>query len=82
MQGAERGSNPLYVTIPFVYFQMLAQAYYGQQVPDEAMVTPTSQKVPQPDPTPGSSFNLKGIELFEEMPPGWKSLRKRKQDGN
>jgi hypothetical protein len=44
--------------------------------------TPTSQKVPQPDPTPGSQFNLKGIELFEEMPPGWKSLRKRKTDGD
>jgi hypothetical protein len=28
-----------------------------------------------------STFNLKGVELFEEMPPGWKSLRKRKNDG-
>lgn len=82
MPGEERASNPLYVTIPFVYFQMLAQSYYGQQVPDDAVVTPVNQKVPQPDPTPGSPFNLKGIELFEEMPPGWKSLRKRKTDGS
>lgn len=82
MQNEARASNPLYVTIPFVYFQMLAQAYYGQQVPDEATAVPVNQRIPQPDPTPGSSFNLKGVELFEEMPPGWKSLRKRKQDGN
>jgi hypothetical protein len=38
-------------------------------------------KVPTPDPSPMSTFNLKGVELFEEMPPGWKSLRKRKNDG-
>jgi hypothetical protein len=81
MQNVERASNPLYVTIPFVYFQMLAQAYYGQQVPDGMSATPTDHKVPQPDPTPASSFNLKGVELFEEMPPGWKSLRKRNENG-
>jgi hypothetical protein len=61
---------------------MLAQAYYGQEIPDGMSATPSDQKVPQPDPTPASSFNLKGVELFEDMPPGWKSLRKRKQDGN
>jgi hypothetical protein len=61
---------------------MLAQAYYGQEIPDGISATPSDQKVPQPDPTPASSFNLKGVELFEDMPPGWKSLRKRKQDGN
>lgn len=82
MQNADRVSNPLYVTIPFVYFQMLAQAYYGQEVPDSMAATPSTQKVPQPDPTPASTFNLKSVELFEDMPPGWKSLRKRKQDGN
>ena len=82
MPHEERASNPLYVTIPFVYFQMLAQAYYGQEVPDEMNATPVNQKVPHPDPTPMSNFNLKGVELFEEMPPGWKSLRKRKQDGD
>jgi hypothetical protein len=73
-------SNPLYVTVPFVYFQMLAQAYYGQEVEDRMNATPTHQKVPQPDPSPLSEFNLKGVELFEEMPPGWKSLRKRTND--
>lgn len=73
-------SNPLYVTIPFVYFQMLAQAYYGQEVEDRMNATPSNQKVPQPDPSPLSQFNMKGVELFEEMPPGWKSLRKRKND--
>ena len=73
-------SNPLYVTIPFVYFQMLAQAYYGQEVEDRMNATPTHQKVPQPDPSPLSEFNLKGVELFEEMPPGWKSLRKRQNN--
>jgi len=82
MQTEVRASNPLYVTIPFVYFQMLAQAYYGQQVEDRMNATPTDQKVPHPDPTPMSSFNMKGVELFEEMPPGWKSLRKRQTDGN
>ena len=82
MPHEERASNPLYVTIPFVYFQMLAQAYNGQQVADGMTAMPSTQKVPQPDPTPASSFNLKGVELFEEMPPGWKSLRKRKTDGN
>ena len=73
-------SNPLYVTVPFVYFQMLAQAYYGQEVEDRMNATPTNQKVPQPDPSPLSEFNLKGVELFEEMPPGWKSLRKRQNN--
>ena len=63
MQNAERGSNPLYVTIPFVYFQLLAQAYYGREVPDSFTATPTNQKVPQPDPTPGSPFNLKGVDV-------------------
>jgi hypothetical protein len=81
MNGEERAHNPLYVTIPFVYFQMLAQAYYGRDDVDHSTVTPTSQKVPAPDPTPMSAFNLKGVELFEEMPPGWKSLRKRKNNG-
>jgi hypothetical protein len=80
MQNEARASNPLYVTIPFVYFQMLSQAYYGQQVEDRMNATPTDQKVPQPDPSPMSSFNMKGVELFEEMPPGWKSLRKRQND--
>jgi len=80
MQNEARASNPLYVTIPFVYFQMLAQAYYGQEVEDRMNATPTEQKVPQPDPSPMSQFNMKGVELFEEMPPGWKSLRKRKND--
>lgn len=81
MSSEERGPNPLYVTIPFVYFQMLAQAYYGQEVSDRMEASPANQKLPQPDPTPMSSFNLKGVELFEEMPPGWKSLRKRKPNG-
>jgi hypothetical protein len=80
MQNEARASNPLYVTIPFVYFQMLAQAYYGQEVEDRMNATPADQKVPQPDPSPMSQFNMKGVELFEEMPPGWKSLRKRKND--
>ena len=80
MQNEARASNPLYVTIPFVYFQMLAQAYYGQEVEDRMNATPAEQKVPQPDPSPLSQFNMKGVELFEEMPPGWKSLRKRKND--
>ena len=80
MQNEARASNPLYVTIPFVYFQMLAQAYYGQEVEDRMNATPADQKVPQPDPSPLSQFNMKGVELFEEMPPGWKSLRKRKND--
>jgi len=31
MQNEVRASNPSYVTIPFVYFQMLAQAYYGRE---------------------------------------------------
>jgi hypothetical protein len=43
--------------------------------------TPADMKVPTPDPSPMSTFNLKGVELFEEMPPGWKSLRKRKNNG-
>jgi hypothetical protein len=81
MANEERGSNPLYVTIPFVYFQMLAQSYYGQEVSDRMEATPANQKLPSPDPTPAASFNLKGVELFEEMPPGWKSLRKRKTNG-
>ncbi len=81
MPHEERASNPLYVTIPFVYFQMLAQAYYGQHDMDDVRATPADQKVPMPDPTPMSSFNLKGVELFEEMPPGWKPLRKRKTNG-
>jgi hypothetical protein len=59
---------------------MLAQAYYGQEVEDRMNATPCNQKVPQPDPSPLSQFNMKGVELFEEMPPGWKSLRKRKND--
>jgi hypothetical protein len=80
MQSESRASNPLYVTIPFVYFQMLAQSYYGQEVEDRMNATPSDQKVPQPDPTPMSGFNMKGVELFEEMPPGWKSLRKRQTD--
>ena len=54
-------SNPLYVTIPFVYFQMLAQAYYGQEVEDRMNATPSNQKVPQPDPSPLSQFNMKGV---------------------
>jgi hypothetical protein len=49
-------------------------------VEDRMNATPTDQKVPQPDPSPLSQFNMKGVELFEEMPPGWKSLRKRKND--
>jgi len=81
MQNEVRASNPLYVTIPFVYFQMLAQAYYGQHESDHVEATPSDMKVPTPDPSPMSTFNLKGVELFEEMPPGWKSLRKRKNDG-
>jgi hypothetical protein len=81
MQNEARASNPLYVTIPFVYFQMLAQAYYGQQVEDHMNATPANQKVPHPDPSPMSEFNMKGVELFEEMPPGWKSLRKRNENG-
>ena len=81
MSNEVRASNTAYVTIPFVYFQMLAQAYYGQQVPDGMDATPVEHKVPQPDPTPRSSFNFKDVELFEEMPPGWKSLRKRNNDG-
>jgi hypothetical protein len=60
---------------------MLAQAYYGQHESDHVEATPADMKVPTPDPSPMSTFNLKGVELFEEMPPGWKSLRKRKNNG-
>jgi hypothetical protein len=81
MQNEVRASNPSYVTIPFVYFQMLAQAYYGRETPEGMEPVAADPRNPDPNPTPASMFNLKGFELFDEMPPGWKSLRKRNEDG-
>jgi len=67
-------SNPLYVTIPFEYYRTLVEHYYT--------VTPSSNideafTSPPLDPAPtsvGGTINLEGIDLFDEMPEGYRKL--------
>ena len=68
------GSSARYVTIPFEYYRTLVEHYYS--------LIPSSQpeevyEAPPLDPTPesvGETLNLAGVNLFEEMPQGYRKL--------
>jgi hypothetical protein len=64
------------VTIPLSYFNMLVESYYmGRREPQV-------QQVPvQPrEDAPFVNSNFNGVDLLEDMPPGWARVRK-KPDG-
>ena len=70
--------NPgqLTVTIPLTYFNMLVESHYGGR--REHQQAPV-QQAPDP-PKPDEQFiksNLNGIDLLEDMPPGWARVKKK-----
>jgi len=69
-------SDPRYVTIPFEYYRTLVSHFYSvmpSSIPDEVMA---AEEI-EPDPTPtsvGGNLNLAGVNLFDEMPEGYRKL--------
>lgn len=62
------------VTIPLSYFQLLVEHYYGGRREAEVQ-----QPAPQPEqPAQFVQKNWNGIDLLEDMPPGWKRVNARK----
>lgn len=70
--------NVLTVTIPLTYFNMLVESYYtGRREPQVQQVP-----VPPREDTPYVNSNFNGIDLLEDMPPGWTRVQKKvKTDG-
>lgn len=69
-----QGSDPRYVTIPFEYYRTLVEHYYTvvpSAQPDEVFQAPDLNPTPEPV---GEAFNLRGVDLFEEMPEGYRKL--------
>ena len=69
-------SDPRYVTIPFEYYRTLVSHFYSampSSIPDE--VVPAEEVDPDPTPTSvGGNLNLAGVNLFDEMPEGYRKL--------
>lgn len=69
--------NVLTVTIPLTYFNMLVESYYRGRREPEAQVLPPEQKDVQ-----YVNGNFNGVNLLEDMPPGWTRVQKKvKPDG-
>lgn len=72
--------NPgqLTVTIPLAYFNMLVESYYmGRREPQVQQV-----QAPAPPDAPFVNSNFHGVDLLEDMPPGWTRVQKKvKPDG-
>lgn len=68
--------NVLTVTIPLTYFNMLVETYYrGRREPEVQVVQPKED-------APFVNSNYHGINLLEDMPPGWTRVQKKgKPDG-
>ena len=69
-------SGQMTVTIPLSYFNMLVESYYaGRREPQPQVVQPRED-------APYINSNLNGIDLLEDMPPGWTRVQKKvKPDG-
>ncbi len=73
-QTSSQGSSPKYVTIPFEYYRTLVEHFYTvvpSFQPDEAFQAPDLNPTPE---TVGEAINLRGVDLFEEMPQGYRKL--------
>ena len=67
-------SEPRYVTVPFEYYRMLVEHYHSLQPTAQQEQVFTAED-PDPEPvTVGETLNLKGINLFDEMPAGYRKL--------
>ena len=67
-------SDPRYVTIPFEYYRTLVQHFYSV-VPSSTVHEGHEAVAIAPAPIEvGDSINLRGIDLFEEMPEGYRKL--------
>jgi hypothetical protein len=67
--------NALTVTIPLTYFNMLVESYYqGRREPQQVVQQPLER--PQTDEQFINS-NFNGIDLLEDMPPGWARVKKK-----
>jgi hypothetical protein len=65
----------LTVTIPLSYFNMLVESYYtGRREPQQVVQQPLER--PQTDEQFINS-NFNGIDLMEDMPPGWARVKKK-----
>lgn len=66
--------NALTVTIPLTYFNMLVESYYtGRREPswrEEQRIEPKKDQE-------FINTNFNGIDLLEDMPPGWTRVKKK-----
>jgi hypothetical protein len=66
--------NMLTVTIPLTYFNMLVESYYtGRREPVQAV----EQRVEAKNDQEFINSNFNGIDLLEDMPPGWARVKKK-----
>ena len=73
-QTPSQKSDARYVTIPFEYYRTLVEHYYTvvpSAQPDEVYQAPDLNPTPE---TVGEAFNLRGVDLFEEMPEGYRKI--------
>ncbi len=73
-QTPSQKSDARYVTIPFEYYRTLVEHYYTvvpSAQPDEVFQAPDLNPTPE---TVGEAFNLRGVDLFEEMPEGYRKI--------
>lgn len=67
-------SDPRYVTIPFEYYRTLVDHFHSVMPSSHTDEAFESTNI---DPSPisvGDTINLKGVDLFEEMPAGYRKL--------
>lgn len=67
--------NVLTVTIPLTYFNMLVETYYAGRREPQQMVQQQIEKPQSDEQFINSNFN--GIDLLEDMPPGWARVKKK-----
>ncbi len=73
-QTPSQKSDARYVTIPFEYYRTLVEHYYTvvpSAQPDEVFQAPDLNPTPE---AVGEAFNLRSVNLFEEMPEGYRKI--------
>ena len=67
-------SDPKYVTLPFEYYRMLVEHFFTVK-PSSIQEEVFEGEDPDPAPlTVGEVLNLKDVNLFDEMPSGYRKL--------